>query len=292
MKVILKQYRSEKDKTWIEKEIYLDGYIKKNLDVGLELLHKDFDTVMLVDGYEGEGKSTIAITFAYYVSPPERRHNLLDRIVTKIEEADEIILNAEPFDAVVIDEAFGGMASMGFMSKLNKMLIRRFTEIRAKNLYVFILAPSFMDLSRYFAIWRSRCLIHVYAKGTQRGRAEFYNRDKKKKLYILGKKQFYNYNCVQPNFRFSFTKELSKVIDEEAYKKKKVYSNLELQSTQQEVIRREHLEILKRLDQLEPKIIDKQKAIILEVHERTIRQYRKDYKESNVWEMGRRRHIT
>lgn len=225
VKVKLKQKNPENLDEWIEKEIYLDDYLKSNLDLGISQLKKDWDQVWFIDGKEGDGKSVLAMTLAYYVNPEESRHTLLDRIIVNIDEADKVLLSSQPFEAVVIDESFGGMSASGSMSKINRLLQRRFTEIRAKNLFVFILAPSFMDIQRYFAIWRSKALIHVYTKDESRGYAAFFNANTKKKLYILGKKQFYEYGVVPANFLFRFTKE-TEVVDYAAYKKKKSERNL------------------------------------------------------------------
>jgi len=222
VKVKLKQKNPENLNEWIEKEIYLDGYIKSNLDIGVQQLHDDFDQVWFVDGAEGAGKSDFMAQAAYYVNDPETRHSLIDRICTTAETFDAAILSAKPFDAVVLDEAFGSISATGSMGKVNRVLQRRFTEIRSKNLFIFIGAPSFMDIMRYFAIWRSKCLIHIYlSKERKRGFGAFYGEKKKRKLYILGKKQFYNYNVVSPQFTFRFIKQMHMVIDKVAYDTKK-----------------------------------------------------------------------
>ena len=227
MKVKLKQYTSEEDKTLIEKEIYVDGILKENLDLAKKDLQDDWDQVWFVDGAEGAGKSVLAITLAYYVSPVERRHNLINRVIVDIEEAPKIIKQADQFDAIVIDESYKGMSSTGAMHKLNKLLQTMFTEIRAKNLFVFAVAPTFMDINRYFAIWRSKCLLHVYSDKGERGFCSFFNSHLKKKLYILGKRQFYNYAIVKPNFRFRFTKgSVNQCLDYSQYKEMKRNKNL------------------------------------------------------------------
>ena len=243
VKVKLKQRHPEDSNKWIEKEIYLDGYIKSNLDLGLQQLKDDFDQVWFVDGGEGEGKTDLAVQYAYYVNPEQTRHTLLDRVCLSVEEFDSIVLSAKQFDAVVLDEAFGGMSASGTMGRINRVLQRRFTEIRAKNLFVFIVAPSFMDIMRYFAIWRSKCLLHVYlSKERKRGFVAFYGEKKKRKLYILGKKHFYNYQVVSPQFTFRFIKQLHLVIDIEKYdeKKKKIITR------SPEDVREEKLGSLKR----------------------------------------------
>ena len=104
VKVKLKQ--RDEEGGWREVEIYLDGYIKSNLDLGVEQLHDDFDQVWFIDGGEGEGKSDMAAQYAYYVNPEESRHTLLDRICLSSEEFEEVILESKQYDAVVLDESF------------------------------------------------------------------------------------------------------------------------------------------------------------------------------------------
>ncbi len=285
MKIKLKQRNPENLKEWIEREIYLDGILKSNLDIGLKQLHKDWDQVWFVDGFEGAGKSVIAITSAYYISPEQRRHNLIDRIIVKIEDAPRVIKEAKSFDGIVIDESFGGMSASGFMSKLNKMLQRLFTEIRAKNLFIFVVAPTFMDISRYFAIWRSKCLLHVYSTKGERGYCSFYNADKKKKLFIMGRKQYYNYQCVQPNFRFRFTNCAKKIIDWDRYIKNKSEKNLEIEDPDYvppEFIRKCWIQVRDRMGNLTKPLTQVQFKELNDMCERTIKHYDKAIREGKV----------
>jgi hypothetical protein len=106
------------------------------------------------------------------------------------------------------------------MSDINKTLVSMLAEIRQKNLFVFIVMPTFFDLDKYAAIWRSRGLIHVYTdKGYGRGYFSYYNKDRKKNLYIIGKK-FYDYKRPRPNFRGRFTNYYT--VDEVEYRQKKL----------------------------------------------------------------------
>ena len=276
MKIKLKQKDPENLDTTIEREIYLDGILKANLDLGMKQLRKDWDQVWFIDGPEGAGKSVLGATLAYYVSPEERRHNLIDRIIVKIEEAPEVIKTATPFDGIVIDESFGGMSSAGFMNKLNKMLQRMFTEIRAKNLFIFIVAPTFMDINKYFAIWRSKCLLHVYSVKGERGYCSFFNANRKKKLYIIGKKKFYDYQCVFPNFRFRFTNCAKSFVDWDAYKAKKAAKNLEIEDsnyTPPTAMKQCWMKVRENLGKLTKPLTQTQFAEAIEMSERSIKAY-------------------
>ena len=79
--------------------------------------------------------------------------------------------------------------------------------------------PTFFDLDKYVALWRSRALVHVYTKESfVRGRFAFFNVDRKKVLYVNGKK-FYNYSATKANFVGDFKNGYT--VDEEAYRQKK-----------------------------------------------------------------------
>ena len=198
------------------KEKYMDGYLRKGFAKAKSLVEKDWDWLTLVDGAEGSGKSVIAQQCAYEVD----KTICLDRITFTPEEFREAILKANKYQAVIYDEAYTGLSSRGTMSDINKTLVQMLAEIRQKCLFVFIVMPTFFDLDRYAAIWRSRGLIHVYTdKGYGRGYFAYYNKDKKKMLYILGKK-FYDYKKPKPNFRGRFTSYY--VVDEQEYRKKKL----------------------------------------------------------------------
>lgn len=201
-----------------ENEYYLDGFLKDNLDIAKEVIKKDWDMIFCYDGYEGSGKSVKAMQDAYYCDPSFT----IERECFTPKEFTEQILKAEKYQAVVYDEALTGLSSKDVMGRINKALVSMLAEIRQKNLFVFIVMPTFFDLSKYVALWRSRALIHLYtAEKFKRGYFAFFNSDRKKELYIKGKK-FYDYNCVKPNFKGMFTGYYP--IDEEAYKKKKLDS--------------------------------------------------------------------
>lgn len=194
---------------------YLDVRLKANLEQAKKLNEKDWDTVFIVDGAEGSGKSVLAQHIAKFLDDTLT----IERIVFTPEDFQKAIIDAKPHTAIIFDEAFTGMAGKSTMSATNKMLMQLLAEIRQKNLYVVIVMPCFFELDKYAGVWRSRALLHVYAKGMERGRFSFYSAERKKLLYVLGKK-FYSYSRPKPNFRGRFVK--GYVVDEEAYRQKKL----------------------------------------------------------------------
>lgn len=182
-------------------EYYMDGYLKAAFDIAKKKIKDDWDFVFVYDGMEGAGKSVKAMQDAYYCDPT------LDftRYAFSASQFRRAIGSAEKFQAVVYDEAHSGLNSRAAMTMINRSLVSMLTEIRQKNLFVFVLLPTFFDLDKYVALWRSRALIHVYTSDDfDRGFFAFWNIDRKKNLYLLGKK-LYSYTGVKPNFVGRFT---------------------------------------------------------------------------------------
>jgi len=217
-------------------EFYMDGYLKHNLDKAKKVIKEDWDMVFVVDGTEGAGKSTLAMQIAKYCDPSFN----IEKVVFTPKDFRQAIINSEPYQAVVYDEAYTGLSSRATMTLINRTLISMLAEIRQKNLFVIVCMPCFFDLDKYVALWRSRALLHVYTdKDFKRGRFVFYNIDKKKELYINGKK-FYSYAKPKPNFAGRFTS--AYVVDEKEYRKKKRNSLIAREKEREEKAKKEELE--------------------------------------------------
>jgi len=194
--------------------MYMDGRLNDNLEILMDAVRNDWDGLVVIDGAEGSGKSVLTQQLAKKCDPSIN----VKRICFTPEEFKKVVVKAKKYEAVILDEGFQSLSSKRSMSEINHSIVAMLTEIRQKNLFIFIVLPTFFDLVKYAALWRSRALIHVYAKRFERGYFSFYSYSKKKDLYVQGKK-FYNYKCVQPDFRGKFTK--FQPIDIEEYKKKK-----------------------------------------------------------------------
>jgi len=214
------KYDFEK-KEWITLEkgspegMYIDGYLKDNLDLARKIIRDDWDMMFCYDGYEGSGKSVKAMQDASFCSPETFN---IDNICFNPKEFRRGVLKAKAYDSVVYDEAYTGLSSRATMGMINRTLVSMLAEIRQKNLFVFIVMPTFFDLDRYVALWRSRALINVYTDKFQRGYFAFYNMDRKKQLFVNGKKT-YEYSKPYPNFRGRFMNYYP--VDEKEYRKRK-----------------------------------------------------------------------
>ena len=261
-------------------EYYMDGYLHDNLCTAKSVITKDWDMIFLYDGSEGSGKSVKAMQDAYFCDETLN----IDRITFTPFQFKKGVLSAKKYQAVVYDEAYTGLSSRATMSSINRTLISMLAEIRQKNLFIFIVMPTFFDLDKYVALWRSRALIHVYTKRPFiRGFFTFFNAEKKKSLYILGKK-FYDYNCVNADFYGRFTNHY--VIDEVEYRKKKRLSLMDREKKAEEKSIKEDLDnrLFERLQSLDVKITHELKIKILSMPSSTYYRKLKKFEEMKEWE--------
>ena len=180
--------------------LYMDGYLHKNLTALQNIVRKDWDCIGLYVGYEGDGKTVKAMQDALFF---DKDFNI-DKVVFTPEQFSEAVDNAPKYSVVLWDEADEVVAA-NWANKTTIAITRKLKRIRSKNLFILLVTPTFFDLGKYFATHRTRYMIHIYSEGTQRGYLRFFNREKKKLLYLKGKKEW-DLNCVRPNFLGRFTK--------------------------------------------------------------------------------------
>ncbi len=176
---------------------------------------KDWDYVCVIGGNPGVGKSTFSHPLAKAMCP------WFDEtyICFTAEEFIKVTNKCPKFSSVILDESFDSMNTNLTRSKDFLRIMNHLQIIRQKNLFIFLCLPNFFDLAKGIAIWRSHHLFVCYSKNFgDRGTFAVFNRDRKKKLYLDGKR-YYDYNIIQPNIRGNFFP--SKVLDWDKYEEKK-----------------------------------------------------------------------
>lgn len=199
-------------------EYYMDGYLKSNLDdLKLAVKHK-WDGVITIDGMEGSGKTKFVKSIMYYLS--NGKLTIFDIYFTP-EQFEEWVDKAPPESAGMWDEFVLAGLSEEALSKMQIAIIKKMTMIRKKRLYIGLLIPYIFMLRPYFAVARTRWLLHVKSPdGIRRGYFDFYNYKEKRQLYFKNKKTW-SYEGVKPSFSGRFTNYEGLFINEEEYEKKK-----------------------------------------------------------------------
>lgn len=197
---------------------YVDPYLLDNLNTVKPHVLKNWDMCFIVSGVEGAGKSTFAMQLGDILSGD--RFTVDNVCMTPKDFMDKITRPdwLQPGDTLLLDEGFM-INSRSSMSKQNREFLSVLAECRQKQLFLIIVCPNFFDLDKNLALWRSRGLFYVDHVGLERGYYKFWGYDKKKKLYVLGKK-FYEYHKVKYDIRGRFRNVCP--IDEEQYKKIKL----------------------------------------------------------------------
>lgn len=165
-------------------------YLDKNLATAFHLfktryIAKDWDIITIIDGLERSGKSTLAHQLALFVDPSYT----LERTVFNPIEFERAVDKAKIGQAIVFDEAHMGLTRRSSQSVVTKTLINKLTVIGKKNLFIFVLLPSFYELDKYVAVHRSKLLITVRARGAERGYFDLYSGDAKRLRYLKGRKE-------------------------------------------------------------------------------------------------------
>lgn len=193
---------------------HIDKRMIKFLDKVKDMISKkDKDFVMIIDGYEGSGKSTAAQQWGKYVDPTLD----IPRICMTADEFKKAIINANQRQCVIYDEAVTGMSSGDSITRIGRLLKSMMMQMRQKNLFVIVIIPSIFELNKYTVLSRSRAFFHIYESKGKMGYFVGYNRKDTKLLYLKGKKT-YTYR-VKSRFIGRFMGKY--VVDEQKYRKKK-----------------------------------------------------------------------
>lgn len=175
-----------------------DGYLHKSLIDIREYIDKNFDSVGIITGEEGAGKTTLAMQISYFMD--EKFSN--DNIIFNARGFEHAIKTLPKGSVILWDEADD--VGSNWASEMMITLKKTFKRIRKMNYFILLVTPTFHDLNKYFAIHRTRFLINVYSDFVTRGFFKFYNRKNKRLLYIHGKKEM-NMSAWKGNFFGRFT---------------------------------------------------------------------------------------
>ncbi len=179
-------------------DIKIDSFLLQRLDNIHKVIKRNFDFVLLVDGVEGSGKSTLGLTCAWYLSKGKFGIN---NICEGSQDAVDKLEKLPDKSVMLIDEGSLLFSSKDAMRKEQKKLISIIQVIRQKNMILIIVAPSFFDLNKYISVDRSRFLLHVYTGARlERGKFTYFGTRKKRMLYALGRKNYNSYAKPRSDF--------------------------------------------------------------------------------------------
>lgn len=124
-------------------------------------LNNHYDAVVVIDGPEGTGKSTLAYHLCRYLDSSFN----VDRIGFNTDEVIRISLGLEPGKLVLMDEGVEGLHHREAMRKENKLWMKWMMVSRKKRLGIFICYPKFDALDLYMREFRVWSRINVVRRG-------------------------------------------------------------------------------------------------------------------------------
>jgi hypothetical protein len=164
-----------------------------------QVLTCDFDGVILVDGYEGYGKSCFDTQLCFVFNKDKSRWHF----ITSNAEFFKAVDKGQKGDVLWIDEARRMVSTQ--KKQFSQPILDKLSVLRDKNMFLIWTMPTFMRIDAELAVWRSRCLFHVWSPGDyERGYFKFYDPEQKRKLYFYGKQKHFDYGVTKPLFLGKF----------------------------------------------------------------------------------------
>lgn len=215
-----------------DKNYYLNPRLKQKLDLMIDRStgKNEDDNVIILDGDEGQGKSTLAVQICYYYSYVAKKpypfncSNLffdLEKLISYAGKTDNQVLHWD-------EAAMGGMGEDWF-DKNQKKFRRLLMVARKKRHFIVMCIPKFFSLNKYFIIDRSIALLNVYSrKNIKKGSFRYFKKSQKEALYLTWKRtQYRKYNKFK-SFSGTFPNNLPLLINKEIYDEKKDQAILDI----------------------------------------------------------------
>lgn len=204
-------------------KFWMEDRLKEKLDMMIARMSggSKRDNLVLIDGDEGDGKSTMAAQVGYYIHYETKRPYTLDNLFFNLEELMTFALNTKEQIIIWDEGALGGLAG-DWWNKHQKKFLKLLMVARKRRHFFIICIPKFFKMNEYLVLDRSIALIHVYSrKQIEQGKYVYFNKIMKERLYYDWRKSRYRNYRKYYNFHGSFPNVFAKIFDEDAYDKKK-----------------------------------------------------------------------
>ena len=206
-----------------DKKFYMERALANNLDFCIERNKKGWDNVLIIDGGERAGKSTLGRQIGYYLAWKRKKPFNVDHVFFDAEKMFDFAMKRRHQTIVWDEAALGGMSEDRYkliQQLIIKMLI---TAGKYNHNYIFII-PKVRKLSDYIAEDRSLALLRVVAvDNIDRGYFLAYGQEKKNIISQMERRKMKA--NIPRDFRgrfFNYEKKPNQlVLDIKAYEKKK-----------------------------------------------------------------------
>lgn len=185
-----------------------------------ERVANKLDAIIIVEGDEGSGKSSLAVWVGFLI---DKNFNL-DNVIYSMDRAVDLIYSLPPGSVIVWDEACYDMSKRDAMTKTNKEIIKLAMATRSRRLIHMVCIPHIQDLENYISDRRACYTLSVFMRGDYRG---FFKLKYPKRWYD---KSNNIHTKWRPLYRRTLTfKQLPNSVDEEYNKRKELYSRAKME---------------------------------------------------------------
>lgn len=141
------------------------------------------DAVILCEGAEGEGKTTLSIAIAYYVASKTGRNFNESNVYFDVSKMIDFLKNTED-EIIVWDEPALQAMNKDFASKVVKDLERLLMMARKKRHFIIINIAYFNKFNEYIVWQRPLFMLHVYSRNeVEAGRFVYIGKKKLEPLW-------------------------------------------------------------------------------------------------------------
>lgn len=185
--------------------------LAENLDALKDRINKDKASLMIIDGFMGEGKTTLSVHCADYFQGS--KINLKNQIAYGGDEFIQKLIDCykKKIPVLVYDEA-GDFSKRGALSEFNRKLNRVFEIMRGFKVFVILCLPNFHYVdSKLLDDGVGRLLLHTYGRTRKYGYYKGYDLTKmykiKEQMFNLKKRgsmPALSYKFNPPNFHGPF----------------------------------------------------------------------------------------
>lgn len=206
-----------------DKNYYMEARLIRKLDMMCDRVtakHPVRDCLLLIEGAEGEGKTTLSVDCAYYISWKTKRKFGNENIFFDAWKMLEFAQQTEQQIIIWDEPALAGLSAEWW--KQSQLNIIKLLMIARKKQHFFIFNITRFDKFKDVIIERALGMARVYApKQIKIGKFIYYNKKSLNNLYTnWKKKKIRNYKKYY-SFRGAFKDMLAEIIDEKAYNKAK-----------------------------------------------------------------------
>lgn len=203
-----------------DKELYLDPMLKSKIDIMIKRCtqpNPKRDALLLIEGGEGEGKTTLASTIAYYVHFITGRQLNNSNFFFSAKVLLEFAQNTEG-QIIIYDEPALDMLNAEWWKEEQRNLIKLLMTARKKRHFFIFNITKFFKFNEYIVVDRALGMAHVYSKNeVLAGRFVYIRKRNLEYLYNTyrsSKKRKYKRFA---SFHGKFLDCLEKIIDSESY---------------------------------------------------------------------------